>query len=242
MSAAELFILLLIGCSANSFFMIIFINDVPVRMYRADENPSDGQFNLVIDASVETITTSKLIHHVWVQNAHEQDLDVLLNFLNSPVPTSLLSLHISPADYEGLKAYLQSKFKVIKAAGGLVRKKDKFLMIYRMKKWDLPKGKKEKKEKYKDTAVREVSEECNISVKLGKKICTTWHTYTMNKRAMLKKTRWYVMDAIDDSKMRPAVEEDIEELRWMNPKEVYHALQLSYKSIAYVFERYHDMK
>jgi ADP-ribose pyrophosphatase YjhB (NUDIX family) len=44
-----------------------------------------------------------------------------------------------------------------------VRKKDKFLMIYRMKKWDLPKGKKEKKEKYKDTAVREVSEECNVS-------------------------------------------------------------------------------
>jgi 8-oxo-(d)GTP phosphatase len=238
LSAPELFILLLIGCSVNSYFMIIFINDVPVRMYRTDENPSDGQFNLVIDASVETITTSKLIHHVWVQNAREKDLDVLLGFLNSPVPTALLSLHISPADYESLKAYLQSK---IKAAGGLVRKKDKFLMIYRMKKWDLPKGKKEKKEKYRDTAVREVSEECNISVKIGKKICTTWHTYTMNKHAMLKKTRWYVMDALDDAKMRPAVEEDIEELRWMNPKEVYHALQLSYKSIAYVFERYHDM-
>jgi ADP-ribose pyrophosphatase YjhB (NUDIX family) len=165
----------------------------------------------------------------------------LLSFLNSPVPTALLSLHISPFDYESLKAYLQSKFKVIKAAGGLVRKKDKFLMIYRMKKWDLPKGKKEKKEKYKDTAVREILEECNVSVKLGKKICTTWHTYTMNKRAMLKKTRWYVMDVVDDSKMKPAIEEDIEELRWMNPKEVYHALQLSYKSIAYVFEKYHEV-
>ncbi len=93
-------------------------------MYRPDENPSDGQFNLIIDASLETITNAKLIHHIWVQNARETDLDVLLSFLNSPVPTALLSLHISPFDYESLKAYLQSKFKVIKAAGGLVRKKD----------------------------------------------------------------------------------------------------------------------
>lgn len=112
-------------------------------------------------------------------------------------------------------------------------------MIYRMKKWDLPKGKKEKNEKYKGTAVREVQEECNITVKLGHKICTTWHTYTMNKNAMLKKTKWYLMDSVDDTRMKPALEEDIEELRWMNPKEVYHALEHSYKSITYVFEEYY---
>jgi 8-oxo-(d)GTP phosphatase len=129
----------------------------------------------------------------------------------------------------------------VKAAGGLVRKKDKFLMIYRMKKWDLPKGKREKGEKNSKAAVREVEEECNVSVKIGGKICTTWHTYTMNKRAMIKKTRWYVMDVIDDSKMRPAFAEDIEETRWMNRKEVYHALEHSYKSISYVFEQYYEM-
>lgn len=167
--------------------MIIFINDIPVRMYRPDESPTGGQFSLVIDATIETITQAKLIHHIWVQNAKETDLDVLLSFLNSKVPTSLLSLHITPFDYEELKKYFQSKFKVVKAAGGLVRKKEKFLMIYRMKKWDLPKGKKEKKEKYSDTAVREIGEECNVTVKIGKKICTTWHTYTMNKSSMLKK-------------------------------------------------------
>lgn len=222
--------------------MIIFINDIPVRMYKPEEVPAAGQFNLVIDAAVETITPAKLIHHVWIQQARESDLDVILGFLHSPVPTPLLSLCISPADYDGLKTYFQSKFKLVKAAGGVVRKKDKFLMIYRMKKWDLPKGKKEKKEKYKDTAVREVTEECNVSVKLGKKVCTTWHTYTMNKRNMLKKTKWYKMELLDDSKMRPATEEDIEELRWMNPKEVYHALQHSYKSIAHVFEKYHEAK
>ena len=221
--------------------MIIFINDIPVRILKANEKPDSGHVNHIIDATAEPITQSKLIHHVWISNAGVNDLDLLLGFLNSKVPTSLLSLFVSVADYEGIKTYLRSKFKLVKASGGLVRKKDKFLMIYRMKKWDLPKGKKERGEKYRQTAVREIEEECNVTVKIGKKICTTWHTYTMNKRAMLKKTRWYVMDIVDDSRMKPSAEEDIEEVRWMNPKEVYHALEHSYKSISYVFGQYYEL-
>ena len=87
--------------------------------------------------------------------------------------------------------------------------------------------------------MREVEEECNVRVKLGAKICTTWHTYTMNKNSMLKKTKWYNMDLVDDSHMKPSLEEDIEELCWMTEKEVYHALENSYKSIQFVFEEYY---
>lgn len=221
--------------------MIIFINDIPVRILKATEVPEAGRTNQRIDAAAEEITQAAMIHHVWVKNVAPKDIDLILTFLNSKVPTSLLSLIITPLNYEDVKVYLRSKFKIVKAAGGLIRKKDKFLMIYRMKKWDLPKGKKEKGEKYKETAVREVAEECNVSVKLGKKVCTTWHTYTMNKRAMMKKTKWYLMDLTDDSRMRPQFNEDIEEIRLMNPKEVYHALEHSYKSINYVFERYYEM-
>lgn len=221
--------------------MIIFINDIPVRILKADEKVDTGRINHTIDASSEEITQAKLLHHVLVKNVAVKDLDVLLNLLNSKIPTNMLSLVISSPDYGGIKTHLQSKFKLVKAAGGLIRKKDKFLMIYRMKKWDLPKGKKERGEKYKQTAVREVGEECNVTVKIGKKVCTTWHTYTMNKRAMLKKTKWYLMEVDDDSKMRPEGTEDIEETRWMSPKEVYHALEHSYKSINYVFERYYQM-
>jgi 8-oxo-(d)GTP phosphatase len=219
--------------------MIIFINDIPVRIFKAEEQPDEGRINHIIDAAVETIAQAKLINHVWIKNADEADFDVILGFLDSKVPTNLLSLYISVDNYIAIKIYLRTKFKVVKAAGGLIRKKEKFLMIYRMKKWDLPKGKKEKSERYKQTAAREVGEECNITVKVGKKICTTWHTYTMNKRAMLKKTRWYIMDCIDDSHMKPEVTEDIEEIRWMSPKEIYHALEHSYKSISYVFEKYY---
>jgi 8-oxo-dGTP pyrophosphatase MutT (NUDIX family) len=221
--------------------MVIFINDVPVHILKGDEEPDKGRVNSIIDASQEALTQAKLLNHVWVQNVGEMEFDFLLGFLDSRVPTNLLSLYVTVKDYEGTKEYLRSRFKVVKAAGGLVRKKEKFLMIYRMKKWDLPKGKKERGERSKQAAVREVEEECNISVKVGKKICTTWHTYTMNKRAMIKKTRWYIMDVIDDTRMRPAVAEDIEETRWMNSKEVYHALGHSYKSISYVFEQYYEL-
>jgi len=56
---------------------------------------------------------------------------------------------------------------------------------------------------------------------------------------MIKKTRWYAMTVEDDSNMQPMIEEDIEELRWMTQKEVYHALENSYKSIRFVFEEYY---
>lgn len=221
--------------------MIIFINDIPVRILKSKEVPEEGRINHVVDAALEPVTQAKLLHHVWVKSASEKDLDLLLEFLDSKVPTSLMSLDVSVANYALAKTHLISKFKIVKAAGGLVRKKDKSLMIYRMKKWDLPKGKKEKGEKYRQTAQREVEEECNITVKVGKKICTTWHTYTMNKHAYMKKTRWYVMEIVDDGKMKPQLSEDIEETRWMSQKEVYHALEHSYKSISYVFERFYAL-
>ena len=219
--------------------MNLFINDIPVRILKPGKKPEPGDINHAIDAKIESITKAKLMNRVWVKHATITDLDVILDLVNSRVPMNLHSLFVSIDNYDAVKIYLKKKFKVIKAAGGLVRKKEKFLMIYRMKKWDLPKGKKENNENYQQTAMREVYEECNVSVKIGKKICTTWHTYTMNKNSMLKKTRWYVMDVIDDSKSRPAAEEDIEEIRWMTQKEVYHALENSYRSIHFVFEEYY---
>lgn len=221
--------------------MRLFINDIPVRILDAGASPDAGNYNHTLDAASEPITQAKLINHVWIRNVDEGALDTLLGFLNSKVPTNILSVVLTVSDLLSVKKYLRSKFRVVQAAGGLIRKKEKFLMIYRMKKWDLPKGKKEKNEKYRRTAVREVEEECNVSVKIGSKICTTWHTYTMNKNSMLKKTKWYLMDCVDDSKMKPALEEDIEELRWMTQKEVYHALEHSYKSIQYVFEEYYKV-
>lgn len=221
--------------------MNLFINDIPVLILKSGQQPSEGHVNQSFDARSEPITKAKLIHHVWIKHVSTQHLDLIMDHINTKVPTNLLSLVITVDNYSDVKLYLKRKFKIVKAAGGLIRKKDKFLMIYRMKKWDLPKGKRESGEKYKQTAVREVEEECNVQVRIGNKLCTTWHTYTMNKKSMLKKTRWYTMDLLDDSKSKPSLEEDIEELRWMTRKEVYHALENSYKSIRFVFEKYYKV-
>ena len=59
---------------------------------------------------------------------------------------------------------------------------------------------------------------------------------------MLKRTKWYEMELIDDSRLKPSIEEDIEELRWMTQKEVYHALENSYRSIRFVFEEYYKKR
>jgi 8-oxo-(d)GTP phosphatase len=222
--------------------MNLFVNDIPVRILKPHQHVESSHFNFVFDTKEHEIGPADLIHHVYVSNVSVHSFEKMMALINSKVPIALMSITLHVEDYKSIKEYLVSKFKVVKAAGGLVRKKGKFLMIYRLKKWDLPKGKKESKESVEAAAIREIEEECNIKVKLGHRICTTWHTYTMNKRAMLKKTRWYLMELVDDSKMRPEITEDIEDVRWMSPKEVYHALEHSYKSISYVFERYYKME
>lgn len=219
--------------------MNLFINDIPVTILPSANKIHKKDFNLVINAANEPITPPKLLNRVWIRHARTEDMDKLLDLLDHTTPQGLLMLTVTVDDYALIRKFLKKKFKIIKAAGGLVRKGEKSLMIYRMKKWDLPKGKLEKKEKNKAAAKREVEEECNIKVDVQRKICTTWHTYTMKRKQILKKTVWYAMDIVKDGKMKPQLEEDIEEVRWMTPKEVYHALQHSYKSIAFVFDSYY---
>ena len=222
--------------------MNLFINDIPIRILKPGIQPEEGSYSSEIDSLQDPITKAKLINHVWIKSVSIDHLNTILDLVNSNVPSHLLSLDVTVENYESVKIFLKSKFKVVKAAGGLIKKKDRFLMIYRMKKWDLPKGKKDSGENYMQTAEREILEECNVKVKVGKKICTTWHTYTMNRNSMLKKTRWYAMDLVDDSKIKPQMEEDIEEIRWMTRKEVYHALENSYNSIRFVVGEYYRKK
>ncbi|UII23256.1 NUDIX hydrolase [Fulvivirga ligni] len=218
--------------------MNLFINDIPVQLVKATEKLDKREFNNIINAEVEPITQAKLLHRVWIKHVKREDLDHLFDLLDTTVPQGLIALTLTIDDYDDMKKFLKKKFKIIKAAGGIVRKKDKILMIYRLKKWDLPKGKLDKGEGNRVAAQREVEEECNVKVDLQAKICTTWHTYTMKKRRILKKTAWYSMDIVKDSKMKPQLEEDIEEVRWMTRKEIFHALQDSYKSIGFVFDQY----
>ena len=222
--------------------MRLFINDISVKFLKSTKKLDLDNFNTFIDASKEKITKNKLINHVLIQHISLENIDELLKILDIHVFRNLQSLTIQTNQYDDLKLSVKEAYKTIKAAGGLVRKGDKVLMIYRLKKWDLPKGKLEKGETSEQGALREVAEECGIKVSLGEKICTTRHTYNMKEKNILKKTTWYIMDSINDKKMTPQTEEGIEEVRWMNAKEVYVALQDTYRSIAHVFDKYEKLK
>ena len=50
----------------------------------------------------------------------------------------------------------------IKTAGGIVIRDDKILFIYKNGRWDLPKGKLEKGNSSRETAVIEISEETGL--------------------------------------------------------------------------------
>ncbi len=137
---------------------------------------------------------------------------------------------------EVTKQFIQH-LKLIKAAGGLVRKGNSYLLIHRLGKWDLPKGKVDPGETLEQAAVREVQEECNVEVRLGAPLLHTWHTYQFKNQHVLKQTAWYHMQCQSDRHMRPQLEEDIKQAKWMTPEQIHQTvLPDTYASIALVLQ------
>ena len=136
----------------------------------------------------------------------------------------------------------KKNFKCIDAAGGIVRNdKQEILFIYRRKKWDLPKGKTEKGESLHQTALREVEEECGITVNLHTPNLreTTYHTYKENGKLVLKSSYWYLMDLAEDSPTPvPQTEEDIEKVRWLHPENLSMVYNKSFINIIDLCKKY----
>ena len=128
---------------------------------------------------------------------------------------------------------IRKKLTIIKAAGGLVENaKGGFLFIFRNKKWDLPKGKVEKNEKLKVTAVREVEEECGVKIeRREERLCKTYHIYELNGKVILKRTNWYKMYVKGAPKLIPQVEEGITDAEWVTASEVKEKLKNTYPLI-----------
>lgn len=221
--------------------MIIFFNDIALEIVNANTAPNPEHFQVHINANNEKIEPGKLIHNVLITGAEKSDIDNILSLLEQNVFNQVTSITITVNGYRVAKDYLKSHFRIVKAAGGVVEKGDKILMIYRLKKWDLPKGKLDRNERARDGAVREVEEECGIKVEIGRKICNIWHTYSLNEKKILKKTSWFIMKCINDKSMKPQLEEDIEEVKWLKTKDLFHALKDSYQSIRHVFKKYKEL-
>jgi 8-oxo-(d)GTP phosphatase len=223
-------------------YMRLFLNDkfIHIRSTPADPSllPPPAEFTLFPDVPLSNV---KLAGHIIIHNGTPAYIDAILNLLVIKRMRKLDRITFYTNVYEDVKAFVKSQFKIVKAAGGLVSKPDPltgeplYLLIHRLGVWDLPKGKLEKGERTLEGGLREVQEECAITISPGEKICSTWHAYFQDGRRILKKTTWFHMALISDEAMRPQIEESIDDLQWFTVTEANEKLDTSYRSIKEVF-------
>jgi len=219
--------------------MKIFIKDIPIVILSNQDFIKTSNYNRIYEGKEFDLKFGKLAGEVLIKNVSMFIIDQFMLYLKQNTLKKLEEITFTVSDYDKVVLDIKQDYTIIKAAGGLVLKEGEVLMISRLKKWDLPKGKLNKGEKPKDGAVREVEEECNVKVVAARKICHTWHTYKQNGQRILKKTYWYKMYCTDDSMMTPQIEENIEEIRWMNETELKAAFYNTYPSIRDVFRHYY---
>ncbi|MDL2326378.1 NUDIX domain-containing protein, partial [Bacteroidales bacterium OttesenSCG-928-A14] len=141
--------------------------------------------------------------------------------MNYPITIYIDDIPIEIDNAQNLKTRF-GLYRKIEAAGGIVvNGNGDILMIYRRGFWDFPKGKIEKNETPKEAAIREVAEETGVmSLRISEELNPTYHTYTQDAEAILKKTHWFVMENDRFENTKPQIEEDITEIRWVKCDEV----------------------
>ena len=166
-----------------------------------------------------------------------KSLENLVEKLDSFDPTEIVWLTAVNPEKEMERLF--SDFIHIDAAGGLVKRKQKYLLIKRNGIWDIPKGKVEENESIENAAIREVEEECGISgVEIIVPLMVTYHTYVFRKEKVLKKTTWFKMEYSGKKELIVQAEEGITKAKWCKKEKVVELGKRSYASIQDVIETY----
>lgn len=160
-----------------------------------------------------------------------EELKVLLDDFSEN--DQVQELHLFHPDLQELKEAFTGCFKCINAGGGVVLNDEgEFLAIKRNGVWDLPKGKMEKGEDFKTTALREVEEECGLGgLELKEFLQSTFHTYPLKDKMVLKETQWFEM--LWKGKGEPILQEEegITSYRWVKPGKADFLKENTYASI-----------
>jgi 8-oxo-dGTP pyrophosphatase MutT (NUDIX family) len=191
----------------------VFVNDKPFFLTNEIVKETDFQFFLLESTDITKLVTNMFNNKIKKCYLYYPDEKIILRKLKEKIP-------------------------VQRAGGGLVyNKKGEVLFIFRNGKWDLPKGGKEKREKMKLTAMREVEEETGVNgLVIIKKLQKTYHIFKRNGIYKLKITQWYEMKTDFDGMPVGQLEEGIEKVAWLNPEQIAEALKNSYENIKLVFE------
>lgn len=186
----------------------IFVNDKPIILTTLVEKETDFKNFLLKDV----------------------DIEQALKVLKKKRIKSIRFIHHNEDTI--LKKFLKKLPNVIAGGGKVYNKNNEILFIYRNNKWDLPKGKAEKRESIEATAMREVEEETGVSgLKIDKPLETTYHIFKRNDKLKIKITYWFKMTTNFEGKLFPQEEEGITKVQWLNSEESAQALTNSYANI-----------
>jgi 8-oxo-dGTP diphosphatase len=107
---------------------------------------------------------------------------------------------------------------VIQAAGGVVVRDGRVLLIYRERypDWSLPKGKVEPGETWEEAALREVWEETGVRCELGAYLGETHYEVEYGAKTV----RWWAMTTEDE----PGPSNEVDAVRWATPEEAAELL------------------
>src|SRR5690606_41480337 len=110
------------------------------------------------------------------------------------------------------------------------------VVILRLARWELPKGKVENGETTGRAAVREVVEGCGITnLKITNQLSTTCHICYQNQY-ILKATYWYEMDYIGNEELIPQEEEGIKMAQWKDREEILKIFPETYENIQLILK------
>lgn len=185
----------------------------------------------------------EVLHHpdaIFIDEASSPAINSLLHEIKKEQFHAGVLQH---TDLEKLKKHFFRHFDLIEAAGGIIQnEKKELLFIYRLDKWDLPKGKVEKNEGIKDCAVREVEEETGVTnVIIEQKIGETYHTYNAYGKHFLKTTHWFYMTCISKQNLVPQTEENIDQIKWVATKDINEPLSNTYPSISDILVQFFNI-
>lgn len=160
--------------------------------------------------------------------------DKIVNFLETHNSVAVVT-----PDPDAAFARFAADFAGVEAAGGVVENDcGERLMIYRNGRWDLPKGHVEPGESAEVCAAREIREETGVGAEVVAPLCATWHAYwfPLTERWELKRTRWFLLRALDDAPLVPQTEEGIERVAWCSPREFASNLETAFPTVQRVGE------
>jgi len=117
------------------------------------------------------------------------------------------------------------------SCGGVVIHKGKILLLYKNYKnrydaWVLPKGTVEPNEEYKDTALREVSEEAGVSAQIIKYLGKSQYSFMAANEQIQKDVNWYLMKA-NNYYTKPQKEEYFVDSGYYKYHEAIHMLKFT---------------